>query len=263
MSDAAADAAERVIVRRVGRVLHLVNNAPQQRNAFGMDFYDGMIPAVASASAPDVGAVVISGAGGFFCAGGDVKRLAVAHREPLGKRREGVDRLHELIRAIRDCPRPVIAAVEGGAAGAGASLAAASDLIVAAPDAYFMLAYVRIGITPDGGATWSFTRALPRHFATEMALTGGRVPAARLHDLGMVNRLAPDPVAAALAWAAELAEGPAESMAGIKRLIRQAEGAGLDAQLEAEAVSIAHALGGPEGIEGASAFLEKRRARFR
>lgn len=254
----------RVLTRREGRVLHLVNNAPEQRNAFGMDFYDGMIPAIEGAGADDgVGAVVISGAGGFFCAGGDVKRLAEAHRHDFAERRAGVDRLHEMIRAIRACPRPVIAAVEGGAAGAGASLAAACDLIVAGRDAYFMLAYVKIGITPDGGATWSFARALPRQFAAEMALTGGRVTAERLHGLGMVNRLAEDAVAEAMAWAAELAEGPAASMAAIKALIVAAEEAGLEAQLEAEAVGIATALGGPEGIEGAKAFLEKRKAKFR
>lgn len=253
----------RVLIKREGRVLHLVNNAPEQRNAFGMDFYDAMIPAIESASAEDVGAVVISGAGGFFCAGGDVKRLAVAHKEPFEERRKGVDRLHEMMRAIRACPRPIIAAVEGGAAGAGASLAAACDLIVAGRDAYFMLAYVKIGITPDGGATWSFARALPRQFATEMALTGGRVPAERLHQLGMVNRLSDDPLADAMAWAAELAEGPAASMASIKKLVGAAEEAAFEAQLEAEALSIAEALGGDEGKEGASAFLQKRKAVFR
>lgn len=253
----------RVLSHREGRVLHLVNNAPEKRNAFGMDFYEGMIPAIESAAAADVGAVVISGADGFFCAGGDVKRLAVAHELPPAERREGVDRLNELILAIRACPRPVIAAVEGGAAGAGASLAAACDLIVAEPTAYFMLAYVKIGITPDGGATSFFTRALPRHFAAEMALTGGRVPAARLHQLGLINRIEGEPVPAALAWAAELAEGPAGAMASIKRLISDAEDASLEAQLEAEAAGIAEALGAPEGIEGAAAFVEKRKADFR
>ncbi|WP_340108047.1 oxepin-CoA hydrolase, alternative type [Pikeienuella sp. HZG-20] len=253
----------RVLTHREGRVLHLVNNAPEQRNAFGSDFYDAMIPAIESASAADIGAVVISGAGGFFCAGGDVRRLAVAHELSPAERRVGVDRLNELILAIRACPRPVIAAVEGGAAGAGASLAAACDLIVAAPTAFFMLAYVKIGITPDGGATAFFTRALPRHFAAEMALTGGRVDAARLHQLGMVNRLEGEPVQAALTWAADLSDGPADAMAEIKRLIRAAEETGLEAQLEAEATSIAAALGAPEGIEGAAAFLQKRKANFR
>lgn len=253
----------RVLVQKKGRVLHLVNNAPKTRNAFGLDFYDAMLPALESAGADDVGAVAISGAGGFFCAGGDVNRLAVAHEQPHSRRREGVERLHQVIRAIRACPRPVIAAVEGGAAGAGASLAAACDLIVAEPKAYFMLAYVKIGITPDGGATWTFSRALPPQMAAEMALTGGRISAERLHALGMVNRLEADPVAAALDWAAELAAGPAGSIAAIKGLLRNAQEASLNDQLEAEAESIATALGRPEGIEGATAFLEKRKPRWR
>lgn len=253
----------RVLTERKGRVLHIINNAPEQRNAFGMDFYDGMIPAIENAgSDPDVGAVVISGAGGFFCAGGDVKRLAVAHQHDFDTRREGVDRLHVMIRAIRACPKPIIAAVEGGAAGAGASLAAACDLIVAGRDAYFMLAYVKIGITPDGGATWSFARALPRQFATEMALTGGKVAAERLHQLGMVNRLSDAPVTDGLAWAAELAEGPSASMAAIKAQIVQAEEAAFETQLETEAMGIATALASPDGIEGATAFLQKRKAKF-
>lgn len=253
----------RVLTERRGRVLHLVNNAPEQRNAFGLDFYDGMIPALETAAEDDgVGAVVISGAAGFFCAGGDVKRLAVAHKHDFAERRKGVDRLHELMRAIRDCPKPMIAAVEGGAVGAGASLAAMCDLIVAAPDSYFMLAYVKIGIVPDGGATWSFARALPRQFVTEMALTGGRVASTRMHELGLVNRIADDAVADALGWAGELANGPAGSMGVIKRLIREAEEASLEAQFEAEAVGIANALASPDGIEGATAFLEKRKPNF-
>ncbi len=253
----------RVLTERHGRVLHVINNAPEQRNAFGLDFYDGMIPAIREAGDDDgVGAVVISGAGGFFCAGGDVKRLAVAHKHGFAERRQGVDRLHEMMRAIRDCPKAVMAAVEGGAAGAGASLAAMCDLIVAAPSSYFMLAYVKIGIVPDGGATWSFARALPRQFVTEMALTGGRVAAGRMHELGLVNRLSENTVPDALAWAAELAEGPAGSMGVIKRLIRDAEEAPLEAQFEAEAVGIANALASPDGIEGATAFLEKRKPVF-
>lgn len=253
----------RLLIERHGRVRKIVNNDPATRNALGLDFYEAMVPALEEAGAsPDVGAVVICGAGGFFCAGGDVRRLAVAHTLDAADRRKGVDRLHGMMRAIRACPKPVIAAVEGGAAGAGASLAAMCDLIVAGRDAYFMLAYVKIGLTPDGGATWTFTRALPRQLAAEMALTGGRVPAERLYHAGMVNRLADDPVAEAMGWAAELAEGATGAMGEIKRMIIAAEECGLEAQFEAEAVGIAAAMAGPEGREGTAAFLEKRAPRF-
>ena len=152
--------------------------------------------------------------------------------------------------------------MDGGAAGAGASLAAACDLIVAAEDAYVMLAYVKIGLTPDGGATWTFGRGLPQQLAAEMALTGGKLPAARLHQAGFINRLAPVAVDAALDWAAEIAAGPTGSMAGIKRLLGEAQTNSLEDQFEAEALSIGDALGGAEGKEGINAFLEKRKAKY-
>ena len=253
----------RVLIERHGRVTHLINNAPLQRNAFGPDFYDAMIPALTDAAADEgVGAVVISGAEGFFCAGGNVRRLATLKDKTFEERRAGPDRLHEMMRLIRDCPKPVIAAVEGGAAGAGASLAAMCDLIVAEPGAYFMLAYVKIGVVPDGGATWSFAQALPRQLVTEMALTGGRVPATRMHELGFVNRLSETALADALAWAAELAEGPSGAMAAIKGLVRDAEEVSLEDQFEAEAAGIANALASPDGVEGTTAFVEKRKPKF-
>lgn len=251
----------RVLTERHGRVLHLVNNAPEKRNALDYDYYDGVIAAL-DAAGDDVGAVVLSGANRFFCAGGDLKGLKKRSELDFAGRRSGVDRLHGMIRAVRAFPKPVIAAVDGGAAGAGASLAAACDLIVAAEDAYVMLAYVKIGLTPDGGATWTFGRGLPTQLAAEMALTGGKLSAARLHQAGFVNRLAPVAVDAALDWAAEIAAGPAASMAGIKRLLSEAQTNTLEEQFEAEALSIGEALGGAEGKEGINAFLEKRKAKF-
>lgn len=253
----------RVIQERHGRVMKLINNDPAKRNAFGLDFYDHMIPAIEAAAADDtIGAVVICGAEGFFCAGGDLNRLAVAHKLEFAERRQGVDKLHAMMRAIRACPKPVIAAVEGGAAGAGASFAAMCDLIVAETGSYFMLAYVKIGLTPDGGATWSFTRNLPRQLASEMGLTGGKIPSQRLYDCGMVNRMSDNALDDAMAWAAELANNSATAMAGIKRMIVEAEEASLEAHFETEAVGIATAMKSKDGMEGTSAFLEKRKPQF-
>lgn len=251
----------RVLVEQQGRVLHLINNAPEKRNALDYDYYDSILAAL-DAAGDDVGVVVLSGANHFFCAGGDLKGLKKRSEQDFAGRRFGVDRLHGMIRAIRAFPKPVIAAVDGGAAGAGASLAAACDLIVAAEDAYVMLAYVKIGLTPDGGATWTFGRGLPAQLAAEMALTGGKLPAARLHQAGFINRLAPVAVDAALEWAAEIAKGPSGSMAAIKKLLSEAQTNSLDEQFEAEALNIGAALGGDEGKEGINAFLEKRKAQF-
>ena len=253
----------RVIQERHGRVMKLINNDPAKRNAFGLDFYDHMIPAIEAAAADDsIGAVVICGAEEFFCAGGDLNRLAVAHKLEFSERRQGVDKLHVMMRAIRNCPKPVIAAVEGGAAGAGASFAAMCDLIVAETGSYFMLAYVKIGLTTDGGATWSFTRNLPRQLSSEMGLTGGKISSQRLYDCGMVNRMSDNPLDDAMAWAAELANNSSTAMAGIKRMIVEAEEASLEAHFETEAVGIATAMKSKDGMEGTSAFLEKRKPKF-
>jgi enoyl-CoA hydratase/carnithine racemase len=155
--------------------------------------------------------------------------------------------------------------VEGGAAGAGASLAVACDLIVAARDAYFSVAYIKIGLTPDGGATAFLGAALPRQMVSEMVFTGDRIAAERLHGLGMVNRLTGPGQAleGALELATRLAHGPAHALAEGKRLINQARLNPLQAQLDLEADGIATALGGDEGREGIAAFLEKRKPDFR
>src|SRR5262245_50398412 len=139
---------------REGAVLVLVNDNPKQRNALTADLYTEIPAALAAAQAdPEIGAIVLTGAGDFFCAGGDLNRLGQAHSLTPGERRQRVELLHDMVRAIRATGKPVIAAVEGGAAGAGVSLALACDLVVAARDAYFSVAYVKVGLTPDAGAT--------------------------------------------------------------------------------------------------------------
>ena len=251
--------------RREGRVLVVVNDDPVTRNALGWDFYGDFAEIIAAAGADDaVAAVVVTGAGGYFSSGGNVKGLRERAGMELSKRREGVARLHTMIRAMRACPKPIIAAIEGGAAGAGASLALACDMIVAAREAYLSIAYVRIGLTPDGGATAFLGGALPRQLLNEMAMTGDRVGMERLHALGIVNHLsAPgEALQDALARAAALAEGPPRALAEIKRLIVAAQNASLDDQLDREAEAIARALGDAEAREGIAAFFEKRKPAF-
>ena len=251
--------------RREGRVLVVINDDPATRNALGWDFYGDFAEIVAAAGADGaVGAMVLTGAGGYFSSGGNVKGLRERSEMDIAERREGVARLHGMIRAMRDCPKPIVAAIEGGAAGAGASLALACDMIVAAREAYLSIAYVKIGLTPDGGATAFLGGALPRQLLNEMAMTGDRVGMERLHTLGIVNHLS-EPGRAledALARAAALAEGPPQALAEIKRLVGAAQSASLDAQLDREAEAIARALGGPEAREGIAAFLEKRKPAF-
>jgi enoyl-CoA hydratase/carnithine racemase len=254
-----------ILTRREGAVLVVVNSDPETRNALSWAFYDGFRELLGTAAAdPGIRAIVVTGAAGFFCSGGNVAGLEERSRADFVTRRASVERLHGMIRAMRACPLPVIAAVEGGAAGAGVSLALGCDIVVAARDAYLSVAYVRIGLTPDGGATAFLLEALPRQLVAEMIWTGDRVGVERLHALGLVNRLA-EPGAAleeALALATRLAQGPREAMTAGKRLIASAPANTLDAQLDAEADGIATALGGPEGREGIAAFLAKRRPDF-
>lgn len=254
--------ADRVLVERHGRVLKVVNNDPATRNALSWDFYDGFREVLEAAMGDaDIGAVVLTGAGGFFCSGGNLNSINERREQDLATRRSSVDRLHSMIHAMRDLPKPVIAAVDGGAAGAGASIMSACDLIVGARDAYASVAYIRIGLTPDGGATAFLGTALPRHVVSEMLFTGDRVGMERLHQLGLVNKLA-DPGGAldmAMEWAAGIADQPAHAIKRAKEMINAARLNPLKDQLDLEADNIAEAIGGKEGAEGIAAFLEKRK----
>ena len=257
---------DKLILERMGRVLVATNNDPATRNALSWDFYDGFRETIEVASGDEgIGAIVLTGAAGFFCSGGNVHGLKERSEADYPTRRSSVDMLHRMILAMRACPKPIIAAVDGGAAGAGASLAAACDLVVAARDAYFSVAYIKIGLTPDGGATAFLGASLPRQLLAEMVFTGDRIPVERLYGLGMINRLTEpgQSLATALELAARLAKGPAQALAVGKRLIDQARLNALAEQLDLEADGIAAALGGVEGREGIAAFLEKREADFR
>lgn len=255
-----------LLKRREGPVLVLTHDNPGARNALSLAFYAALTAALAEAQADaQIGAVVLTGAGGFFCAGGDLRQLARRRELAAEERRERLEGLHDLVRTIRDCGKPVVAAVEGGAAGAGVSLALACDLLVMARDAYFSVAYVKVGLTPDGGATFFLSELMPRQLLTELCLTGDRLAAERLAQFGAVNRLA-EPgraVDGAVALAQRLAAGPARATARIKDLCRHAAGSTLDEQLEREARHMVDALGDAESAEGIAAFFDKRAADFR
>lgn len=250
-----------LISRREGAVLVLSNDNPQARNALSPELYAELALALAgAASDPGVGAVVLTGEGGHFCSGGDLRQLAKRRELPIEERRARLEGLHDIIRALRDFSKPVIAAVEGAAAGAGLSLALACDMLVAARDAVFSVAYVKVGLTPDGGATAFLAEHLSRQVLTELCLTGERVSGERMHALGAVNRLAEpgQALAQALELAAQVAAGPELAMAGIKALCRAAYANTLAQQLDAEAQCMVRAQGTEESREGIGAFLEKR-----
>lgn len=254
-----------VLVRREGAVLVLAIHTPGKRNAISPGLYDALTEALDGARTDAaIGAVVLTGADGYFCSGGDLNVLATRRLLTPEQRREKLEGLHGLIRLLRDFPKPVVAAVEGGAAGAGLSMALGCDLLVAARDATFSVAYIKVGLTPDGGATAFLAQVLPRQLLTELCLTGDRIGAERLHALGVVNRLT-EPGAAdaeAIALAARLADGPEQATARIKTLCREAQSNTLDQQLDREAGFMVEAQGSAESAAGIDAFLAKKTPDF-
>jgi enoyl-CoA hydratase/carnithine racemase len=256
---------EPILARRDGAVQVLSFNNPAARNALTPEVYTALPAALEEAQRdPGVGAIVLTGVGAAFCAGGDLNRLAQRRAMTPPERRLGIESLHDMIRTIRGCGKPVVAAVEGAAAGAGLSIALACDMLVAARNASFSVAYVKVGLSPDGGATAFLSEFVSRQVLTEMCLTGKPVTGERMHAFGVVNRLA-EPGSAlteAIALAQTLATGPERAIARIKTLCRHAGENTLEAQLDLEAGNMAESLGDDEAAEGIGAFFEKRPADF-
>ncbi|MDN4573570.1 enoyl-CoA hydratase [Pandoraea cepalis] len=254
-----------LLAERVDHTLVLTLSNPGARNALHPDMYAAGVEALATAERdPSVRAVVLTGADNFFCAGGNLNRLLENRQMDPSVQAASIDALAEWIEALRACPKPVIAAVEGAAAGAGFSLALACDLLVAADNAKFVMAYVKVGLTPDGGGSWFLSQALPRPLATEILLEGKPVAAARLAAAGLVNRVvAPGQARAeALNWATDLAQLSPNAVGRIKSLIESGTSETLTSQLGAERDSFVASLHHADGLEGISAFLEKRPAKY-
>ncbi|QBQ98019.1 oxepin-CoA hydrolase, alternative type [Paraburkholderia pallida] len=240
-------------------VLTLSN--PGARNALHPDMYAAAIEALDAAERDNsLRAIVLTGADNFFCAGGNLNRLLENRSRDPSVQAASIDMLSQWSTAMRQSSKIVMAAVEGAAAGAGFSLALAADLLVAAEDAKFVMAYSRVGLTPDGGGSWFLARSLPRALAFEVMVEGKPIGAQRLADLGVVNRVAKPQTAldTALAWADDLAKISPNAVAHIKGLTNAAVTQSLDDQLTAERESFVTSLHHRDGLEGITAFLEKR-----
>lgn len=243
-------------------VTTLTLNRPDALNALTADLRRGLLAAVKAADRdPEVRALVITGSGRAFCAGADL-RGGSGERE---FRRVLTAEYNPLIEAIRALPKPVIAAVNGVAAGAGVSLALAADLVVAADDAKFVAAFHRIGLVPDSGLTRTLVRAVGRHVAFEVLMVERQLNAAAAHAAGLVAAVVPaDRLAdAARELAERLASGPTRAIGLTKRLLADAEDASLSASLAAEAALQDVAGRTEDHAEGVAAFTEKRDPAFR
>ena len=248
-----------------GQTMVLALSNPEHRNALGPQMYAAGVEALSVAeSNPEVRSVVITGAGATFSAGGNLQRLQSNREQPPEVQAQSIEGLHSWMEAIRTFPKPVIAAVEGAAAGAGFSLALACDFIVAADNAIFVMAYSNVGLSADGGATWSLARVLPRQLANELLMCGERISPARLHALGVVNQLAPagGALAAALELAGKLNSRAPNALASLKELVADASDTSFSAQLAAERDHFVRNLHHPNAGIGIAAFLAKEKPRY-
>jgi enoyl-CoA hydratase/carnithine racemase len=246
--------------------LILTLSNPGARNALHPDMYAAAIETLSTAERDDsVRAVVLTGADNFFCAGGNLNRLLENRSKDPSVQAASIDHLNGWIEALRGCPKPVIAAVEHTAAGAGFSLALACDLIVAGASAKFVMAYVKVGLTPDGGGSWFLSRALPRQLATECLIEGKPILSTRLHELGVVNRVVADGTAldTALAWADQLAALSPNAVERIKSLANEAQSNSLSQHFELEKRHFVESLHHRDAHEGITAFLEKRKPQYK
>jgi 2-(1,2-epoxy-1,2-dihydrophenyl)acetyl-CoA isomerase len=248
-----------------GPAARILLNRPDALNAWNEQFGRDLLDAVETTSKDEsVRAVLITGAGRGFSSGADLKesRSDGDGLPDLGKRLK--DLYHPIIVGIREAPKPFVAAVNGPAVGIGCSLALACDLIVAAESSYLLLAFVNIGLVPDGGSTAFIPARVGYARAAEMAMLGERVPADQAVDWGLVNRVVPDDQleSEATALLEKLAAGPTKSYAGSKKLLNRRVYADLQGQLDAEADAQREQGVSQDFIEGVMAFVEKRPAKF-
>ncbi len=247
---------------REGAVLTITLNRPDVLNAFNAELHKGLAAALKEARAPDVRVVIITGAGRGFCVGQDLTEFREAPGDIGTRLRETY---HPNVLAIRALEKPVIAAVNGAAAGAGLSFACACDLRLAADSASFVPAFINIGLVPDSGGSYFVTRILGPARAFEWLASGRKLTAAEAHAWGLVSEVVEADALAARAAevAAELAALPTRGIGMTKRLIDHALNATMEQQLEREAQLQTAATQTEDFKEGVAAFLEKRPPQFR
>jgi 2-(1,2-epoxy-1,2-dihydrophenyl)acetyl-CoA isomerase len=246
-----------------GAVAVIAFSDPATLNAAGTDTAEQLTDAFKRVSAGEGGAraVVLTGEGRGFCSGANLSANGSEGPRDAGASLKTI--YNPLVTAIRDLSVPIVTAVNGAAAGVGCSFALMGDLIVAGESAYFLQAFRRIGLVPDGGSTYLLPRAIGRARAMEMMMLGEKLPAAKAFEWGLINRCVPDAelMPTALALATELANGP-RSLAMIRKLVWDSLDTHWREQLDAEADTQSQAGKTDDFREGVTAFLQKRPAAF-
>jgi 2-(1,2-epoxy-1,2-dihydrophenyl)acetyl-CoA isomerase len=255
-----------VLSTRDRAVLTLTLNRPEALNALNQETTRALRTAFEAAGRDrEVGAIILTGAGRAFCAGADLKDV-VARRD-AGERDLGDDlrtNYAPMIQAIRACPKPVIAALNGTAAGAGLSLALACDLRIAAAGTTLIVVFVRVGLVPDAGSLFFLTRMLGLSKATELAMSGDPLAVEDAATLGLIAAVVPPDrlMTAALERARRLVDGPRQTYALIKQGLEQALNLDLEQTLELESQLQSLAAETPDAREAIQAFVEKRKPQF-
>ncbi len=244
-----------LLLERAGAIATLTLNRPDARNALDLVMRGELLSALDEVEAdPQARVVILTGAGGHFCAGGDVKTMRTKRQTAADGRRR-VESLNRMVQRLVEFPRPTIAQVDGFAVGAGCNLALCCDLIVAADRARFGEVFGKIGLVPDGGGTWLLSRVVGLARAKELIFTAEIIEAAEAHRIGLV-------AAETQALAERIATGPPLALRLAKQMVNRAATSDLASALDAEAGAQAIAITSEDHQEGLAAFFEKRAPRF-
>jgi enoyl-CoA hydratase/carnithine racemase len=249
----------------IGQTMVLTLSNPLARNAMTPEIYAAGVEAFNQADANhSIRSILIQGEGEHFCAGGNVNRLLEQRSLPAHTQEAHLDVLASWVESIRTCSKPVVACVEGAAAGAGFSIALACDFLVAAQNSFFVMAYVNIALSPDGGGSWNLAKQLPRALCSEILMLGGRIDAPRLHQLGLVNELATvgQTYTKSLALCERINQKAPNAVCSIKQLLNQVPEKSLGEHMQLEKACFVENLYHPNAQMGLDAFVQKIQAQY-
>lgn len=253
-----------LLFTRENGLARLTLNRPDVANTLDRSMAEALFKAsIECDEDKSIRAVLLTGNGKLFCGGGDINGFAAAGDSVSRMAKELTTILNGAVSRFLRMGKPMVVAVNGPAAGAGLSLAMLGDIVIAAPEAHFSMAYTAVGLTPDLGATWLLPRLVGLRRAQEMALTNRRVMAPEAAQIGLITQVAQqDALIEAEAVAKTLVQGATGALGRVKGLLARSFATGLEEQMELEARSIAESLGGAEGQEGVHAFLKKSKPNF-
>jgi len=254
--------------RKKSRIALITLNRPEKRNPLTPKLREELIEALKEAERDEqINVIILTGAGKAFCAGGDIEKFAkrIQEEDPSQKRRSSIDRFGAWAVEISKVDKPIIAAINGVAAGAGISIALLCDLRIASDQAKFILAFIRMGLVPDVGLTYLLPRTIGMGKALELFYTAGKLDAQEAYGIGLVNKIVPHEklIEEALAMASQIAKGPRIALRLIKRAVYRELVSSLQEQTELEGLMQNICFSTEDHKEGVKAFLEKRAPNFR